>query len=156
MGIDISGLSPAAQRQAYAKLCKANQERAHAALYHQAGKQPSEEKASHRGSKYGNKKVEVSGILFDSKKEAQRWIELDAMQTVGQISNLRRQVKYELIPNQRVNGKVVERAVNYVADFVYEQNGETIVEDTKGMKTRDYILKRKMMLWFHGIQIKEV
>ena len=156
MGIDITRLSPAMQRQAYEKLRKAQQERAGSALSSGAGKQASDNKSAQNGSKYGNKKVEVNGIAFDSKKEARRWIELDAMQAAGQIQNLQRQVKYELIPNQKIGGKVVERAVNYVADFVYEQNGETIVEDTKGMKTKDYIIKRKLMLYIHKIRIREV
>lgn len=156
MGIDITSLSPAMQRQAYEKLRKAQQERAGSALSSRAGKQASENKSAQNGSKYGNKKVEINGITFDSKKEAKRWIELDYNQKSGVIKNLQRQVKYELIPSQKINGKVVERAVNYVADFVYEFCGETIVEDTKGMKTKDYIIKRKLMLYIHKIRIREV
>ena len=53
-------------------------------------------------------------------------------------------------------GKVLERATYYVADFVYEENGKKVVEDTKGVKTKDYILKRKLMLWVHGIRVREV
>jgi hypothetical protein len=78
------------------------------------------------------------------------------MQRAGVISDLRLQVPYELIPAQRIDGKVVERAVNYIADFVYMENGVTIVEDAKGCRTKEYILKRKMMLWRHGIRIREV
>lgn len=106
--------------------------------------------------KYGNKKTEVDGLVFDSSKEANRWAELKLMQTAGVISKLERQVPFELIPSQKRFGKVVERPVKYVADFVYEQDGETIVEDTKGMKTKEYIIKRKLMLWEFGIMIKEV
>lgn len=107
-------------------------------------------------AKYGNRKVIRDGIEFDSVKECQRYCELKLMQRAGVISDLRMQESFELIPSQKVDGKVVERAVNYVADFVYQQNGVTVVEDTKGFKTKDYILKRKLMLWVHGIRIREV
>ena len=107
-------------------------------------------------SKYGNRKITLNGIPFDSQKEAARWQELTLLQRAGQISGLKRQVKFELLPSQKVNGEVVERPVNYVADFVYTENGETVVEDTKGFRTKEYILKRKMLLWFYGIQIMEV
>lgn len=108
-------------------------------------------------NKYGNKKVTHNGITFDSKKEFTRWNELRLLERAGVISNLQRQVKYTLIPAQRgENGKVIERECSYIADFVYRQNGQIIVEDTKGMRTADYIIKRKMMLYFHRIRIKEV
>ena len=107
-------------------------------------------------SKYGSRKVTADGITFDSVKEYKRFKELSLLEVAGVIQDLQWQVKYELIPSQRINGKVVERPVIYKADFVYQQNGETIVEDTKGFKTKEYILKRKMMLYFHGIKIKEV
>lgn len=107
-------------------------------------------------AKYGNKKITRDGITFDSVKECARYCELKLMQRAGVITDLERQVKYELIPAQRIDGKVVERAVTYVADFVYKEKGQTVVEDTKGFRTKEYILKRKMMLFFHGIQIREV
>lgn len=108
--------------------------------------------------KYHNKKTIVDGITFDSKKEGQRYIELKLLERGGLISNLQRQVKYTLIPSQKIDGKVVERAVTYSADFVYKDNetGQTVVEDTKGIKTKDYIIKRKLMLYVHGIRIMEV
>lgn len=108
--------------------------------------------------KYGNRKMIVDGIKFDSKLEACRYQELKLMQRAGVISDLKLQVKYELIPAQKIDGKVAERACSYVADFVYYDNQlkQQVVEDTKGMKTKDYVLKRKMMLWFHGIRIKEI
>ena len=109
-----------------------------------------------KGSKYHNRKVSIDGETFDSKKEARRWLELKHFEKVGEIKGLRRQVKFVLIPSQRRGGKVVERECSYLADFVYKQDGELIVEDTKGVKTKDYIIKRKLMLWVHGIQIKEV
>lgn len=88
--------------------------------------------------------------------ELHAYCELKLMQRAGVISDLRMQVSFELIPSQRVDGKVVERAVNYIADFVYQQDGQTVVEDTKGFRTKDYILKRKLMLWRHGIRVREV
>ena len=107
-------------------------------------------------NKYHAKKCEWDGEVFDSKKELQRYKELKLLEKAGEIQNLRRQVKYVLIPSQRIDGKVVEREVAYNADFVYEADGETVVEDVKGVKTKDYIIKRKMMLLFHNIRIKEV
>ena len=107
-------------------------------------------------SKYRNQKTQWNGNIYDSKKEARRHAELLLLQRAGKISELDTQVRFELLPAQRIDGKVVERAVSYVADFVYKQNGLRVVEDTKGYRTKDYILKRKMMLYFHGIRIKEI
>ena len=108
-------------------------------------------------SKYKAKKTEIDGIVFDSKKEAKRYQELILLERAGVISDLQRQVKFVLIPVQRINGKVVERECSYVADFVYlDEAGKKVVEDTKGVKTKDYIIKRKLMLYVHGIRIKEV
>ena len=107
-------------------------------------------------SKYGNRKVIHDGIEFDSVKEAHRYCELKLMQRAGVISDLQLQVPFELIPTQRIDGKLAEKAVNYVADFVYKQNGVQVVEDTKGVRTKEYIIKRKLMLWVHGIRIREV
>ena len=117
--------------------------------------------------KYGNKKTTVDGITFDSLKEAKRYKELSLMQKAGMIQDLQMQVKYILIPAQREpdtvgarggvhKGKLIERECTYVADFVYKENGQIVVEDTKGFRTKDYLLKRKMLLFFHGIKIKEV
>ena len=120
-------------------------------------------------TKYGNRKVTVNGITYDSKKEARRAQELFALQAAGEIRCLNRQVPFELVPAQRepdltgpkggkIKGKTIERAVVYIADFCYQdiKTGETIVEDTKGMRTPEYIIKRKLMLWVHGIRIKEI
>ena len=112
-----------------------------------------------RRSKYGAQKTEFDGLVFDSKHEAMRWRELALLQRSGEISDLQRQVKYILIPAQvDEDGKIAERAVSYVADFVYRdgRSGETVVEDAKGMHTRDYIIKRKLMRYVHGIKIREV
>ena len=102
--------------------------------------------------KYNNTKIRVDGRLFDSKAEAARWQELQLLERAGEITELERQVEYELIPKQKG-----ERAVKYIADFRYKDHeGKTVVEDTKGVKTPVYILKRKLMLRVHGIRIREV
>lgn len=118
-------------------------------------------------NKYHSKKVEIDGIVFDSKKEARRYKELSLLERAGAISGLQRQVKYILIPAQREpdtvgarggihKGKTIEKECAYIADFVYLENGITVVEDTKGFKTKDYIIKRKLMLHVHGIRIREI
>lgn len=103
------------------------------------------------GSKYGNRKLTApDGQKFDSVKEYHRWGCLRLMERAGVISNLKRQVRYELIPKQ-----VGERACTYIADFTYMEDGKLVVEDCKGMKTDVYKIKKKLMLWVHGIRIKE-
>ena len=102
-------------------------------------------------NKYNARKTEYNGMTFDSRKELTRYKELELLERAGEISNLRRQVEFELIPKQPGERKAV-----YTADFVYTENGKEIVEDVKGMKTRDYIIRRKLMLWRHGIKIREV
>lgn len=124
------------------------------------------------GNKYGSEKVEVDGIVFDSKKEAKRYQELLLLEKAGEIMALQRQVKYVLIPAQyetierysktgkrlKDGKRCIEKECAYYADFTYfDVNLDTfVVEDTKGMKTKDYIMKRKLMLHVHGIRIKEV
>jgi hypothetical protein len=109
-------------------------------------------------SKYHSKKITRDGITWDSKKEYERFRELKLLERAGKIADLQRQVVFELIPSQRdpKTRKVIERACKYVADFTYWKNGEFIVEDTKGFRTADYIIKRKLMLHVHGIRIKEI
>ena len=109
-------------------------------------------------SKYNAQKTTVDGITYDSRKEAQRAQELRLMLRAGIISDLREQVPYELIPAQKNEyGKVVERAVIYKADFVYDdENGKTVVEDVKGVRTKEFVIKRKLMLYEYGIRIREV
>lgn len=111
-------------------------------------------------SKYHNKKVEMDGLKFDSRKEAMRYAELKLLERAGHIKDLEPQKrKFVLIPAQRdKNGKLLERECAYIADFVYRdgKTGEIIVEDVKGYKTPEYRMKRKMMLFFHGIRIREV
>lgn len=102
-------------------------------------------------NKFGAKKVVApDGHVFDSKKEYRRWCELKLLERAGKITDLKRQVKYELIPKQ--DG---ERACDYIADFVYQQDGHQVVEDCKGFRTDAYTIKRKLMLYFYGIRIKE-
>ena len=109
-----------------------------------------------RWSKYGNRKTYVGDILFDSKKEANRYVELTLMQKAGEIKNLRTQVPFELVPSIRSEtGKVIQRAVEYVADFTYEQDGKLVVEDSKGFRPEVYKLKKKLLLWRYGINIVE-
>ena len=119
-------------------------------------------------NKYHNRKVKTSdGIVHDSRKEANRWLELKLLEKAGKITELKRQMEFLLIPPQyenlpqgrykRPKKKLVERACNYRADFVYyNELGELIVEDVKGLRTRDYIIKRKLMLYVYGIKIKEI
>lgn len=123
-------------------------------------------------SKYYNVKTKTSdGLVFDSLKEARRWEELLILQKAGKISDLQRQVSFELLPNQYetferyskagrrlADGqKLIERKVDYIADFVYlDENGKMIVEDTKGFKLPEYIIKRKLLYAVHGIKISEI
>lgn len=117
-------------------------------------------------SKYHSKKITTQDGTFDSQKELRRWNELKMLERAGVISGLQRQVKFELIPVQREPdiigrrgghrpGKLIYKSCSYVADFVYTEDGKTVVEDTKGLRTKEYIIKRKLMLWVHGIQIRE-
>ena len=126
-------------------------------------------------SKYHNKKARTAdGLIHDSRKEARRWAELQLLERAGVISNLRRQVKYVLIPKQEesfarygANGnrladgtRVAERECAYIADFVYTKDGEEVVEDVKGYKQGGaydvFAIKRKLMLHVHGIKVREI
>lgn len=113
--------------------------------------------------KYHNKTAVRDGIEFDSRKEAKRYRELELLQMAGEISELEIQKKFVLIPAQREaakgkkKGRVIERECSYIADFVYrDEKGNLVVEDTKGVRTKDYIIKRKLMLYLKGIRIREV
>lgn len=129
-----------------------------------------------RGAKCGNVKVTVDGIEFDSKKEAQRYCELQLLERAGKITELELQKEFLLIPSQyetfprygktgirlRDGERCVERSCVYVADFAYKQDGQQIVEDVKGYRDpasaayAKFVIKRKLMLWVHGIKIKEI
>lgn len=131
--------------------------------------------------KLRNKTTRVDGIDFDSQREAKRYLELKALERAGKISDLKLQVMYELIPaayhwlptgevyqkgekkgRPKYKRMCVEKAVKYIADFEYEENGHTVVEDAKGFRKTDsaaykvFVLKRKLMLWRYGIKVKEV
>lgn len=121
--------------------------------------------------KYGNRKITRDGLTFDSIKEYRRWCELSLLERAGEITGLERQVKYVIIPAQYApdtvtargkikRGKLLERECAYVADFRYQMDGETVVEDVKGYKDGQayalFAVKRKLMLSVHGIMVKEV
>ena len=117
-------------------------------------------------AKYHSRKITRDGMTFDSVKEYRRFCELRLLEKAGAITDLRRQEMCILIPPQREpdtigvrggvkKGKVIERAVTYIADFTYKENGKLVVEDVKGYRTKDYIIKRKLLLYLHGIRIKE-
>lgn len=106
-------------------------------------------------NKYKRNKVTVDGITFDSKKEAKRYFQLKELEQKGEISNLELQKAFTLIPSQYIDGRCVERPCKYIADFCYQQGEMTIVEDVKGYKTTDYKIKKKLMLYLKGIQVKE-
>ena len=118
--------------------------------------------------KYKNRIITIDGITFDSMKEGKRYRELKQLERAGKITGLQLQVKYILIPSQfgyvpdaqRPGGTkrvCLEREVSYYADFVYKDvDGNLVVEDTKGFKTKEYIIKRKLMLERYDIQISEV
>lgn len=147
------------------------------------------------GNKFGAKKIKdpATGYEFDSKKEFYRWCELRIMERAGKISDLQRQVKFELIPSQREEstevykagpqkglpkpGAVIEKPCTYIADFMYKvpvnmqyenEDGhlvfadgyETVVEDVKGYKKgaayQLFSCKKKLMLWIHGIRVREI
>lgn len=95
-------------------------------------------------NKYHAQKTEVDGIMFDSKKESKDYLQLKHLEDCGVIKNLRRQVSFELQPKYTNNKGEHIKAINYVADFVYEQDGKTIVRDTKGVKTDIFKLKKKL------------
>lgn len=120
-------------------------------------------------SKYHAKKITVDGRTFDSKKEYRRYKELVLLEKARVIENLQCQVKFNLLPSyvetyprysektgRRIKDgtRTVERECNYIADFVYYENGKMVVEDTKGFATPDFKIKKKLMLWVHGIKVK--
>jgi Protein of unknown function (DUF1064). len=122
-------------------------------------------------SKYNAKRFMADGEMWDSKREYRRYLFLIHLVDTGQIKNLCRQVEYELIPIQREPdiitktgkhkpGRVIERKCSYIADFQYEQDGETVVEDVKGYRRGGayavFTIKRKLMLEKYGIRVLEV
>lgn len=96
--------------------------------------------------KYHAKKSRCKyGHTHDSKREAVRCDQLHLWQAAGLISELEIQVRFELLPATRYPGMLSERRLEYIADFVYNESGKKVIEDSKGMKTKDYIIKRKLM-----------
>ena len=109
-------------------------------------------------SKYNSRKTIIDGITFDSKKEAKRYLELKNKQDEGEISDLRLQVPFELVPSFtiEIDGKKRKRRnIRYIADFVYYENGQKVVEDVKGRKTEIYKLKKKLFEYKYNVTIKE-
>lgn len=109
-------------------------------------------------NKYHNEPTVYDGIRFASKREAGRWQELKLLERAGEISELKRQQSFRLIPALRKPSGGLQRSTNYVADFVYRDNRskQLVVEDAKGVQTKEYLLKKKLMLFIHGIEIQEV
>ncbi|MCS0314074.1 DUF1064 domain-containing protein [Vibrio antiquarius] len=107
-----------------------------------------DQKEKPKNSKYRAKKVEIDGITFDSGHEGARYRDLKVLERVGEIENLRLQVAYPL----EINGVLI---CKYYADFVYVKDGEEVVEDVKGFRTKEYNLKKKMMKAIYGIDIFE-
>lgn len=111
----------------------------------------------YKQSKYKNKKTIYDGITFDSKKEGNYYLKLKTMQDLGMIKDLKLQVKYELQPSFKLNNKTY-RKIEYKADFSYvsTKDEQLHVVDVKGFKTKEYLLKKKMMAYKYGIEVEEV
>lgn len=161
MGIDISQLSPAAQKQALAKLAELERRKAASAI--PKIEQKAEPKRKLHEQKVQGTLIDGTPVTFDSKREQARYGELALMQKAGEISDLQYQVRYDLIPAQIRDDGTKERGIYYVADFVYKgRDGKTVVEDSKGYRNpksatyAKFVLKRKLMLYIHGITLREV
>lgn len=109
-------------------------------------------------SKYGNQKVATpEGLTFDSKAEYRRWCELNILVKANEITELKRQVPFDLVPAQVSPQGTKLRPVAYVADFTYrDKTGRLVVEDPKGASTAEWVIKKKLMLHVHGIWVKEI
>lgn len=125
----------------------------------------------YKKQKFKNKKTTIDNIVFDSKREGQRWLFLKEKEKAGEISNLQRQVKFELIPpiyeeqtiqlktKEKVINKLLQKGIYYICDFQYEKDGEVITEDIKiapHLIPKEYLLKEKLMFWKYRIRIKRV
>lgn len=105
--------------------------------------------------KYNAKKTSVDGLVFDSRREANRYVKLREMENNGEISDLQRQVRVELVPPFDRDGQHF-RGIYYVVDFTYtDTDGNTIWEDVKGVKTSVYLIKRKLVAYRYGVSIRE-
>ena len=111
-------------------------------------------------NKFNAQKIIVDGMTFDSKKEALRYEELKLLQRAGAITDLQRQVKFEIIPKCKKLDGTMSRARSYIADFVYKDRGMMVVEDVKGYKggaTYElFKIKKDLMRWVHGIEVREI
>lgn len=106
-------------------------------------------------TKYRNRKTEFAGLTFDSRAEAERYGELMILEKTGAITGLQRQVAYELAPPVKFEGASRQtRALRYVADFAYWENERRIVEDVKGVRTREFEIKRHLMKSQLGLEIR--
>lgn len=122
---------------------------------------------SHAHNKLNNQIVFFDNIKFHSIKEKNRYIQLKKEQEEGRIQDLQLQAKFVVIPTiyeekeVRLKTKTVKKKVclfkecSYYADFTYYRDGEFVVEDTKGYRTKEYAIKRKLMKYFHDITILE-
>ena len=159
MGIDVSRLSPWAQKQIAQKIAIAETAKRFAK---EVAQEKEEGKTKLRNKKCPGFLMDGTQVMFDSQRERDRYGELALMAKAGQISDLRYQVKYELIPPQVRDDGTKERGISYTADFVYEQDGKTVVEDSKGYRNpasatyAKFVMKRKLMLYIHGITVMEV
>ena len=110
------------------------------------------------GSKYGNKKITTAnGIKFDSLAELNRWSHLQLLERSGHISELRRQVVFEMVPSVKFAGAARARpAIRYIADFVYQERGVEVIEDVKGVETPEFKIKRHLMKALLGLEVRVV
>lgn len=106
-------------------------------------------------SKYRALKTTVGGITFDSSLEAKRYTQLKILETAGTIKNLQIQPKFRLMDSFKYDGRTI-RAIDYIADFMYEENGKVIVEDVKGIRTKDYIIKSKLFIKKYILELEYV
>lgn len=105
--------------------------------------------------KYRALKTTVGGITFDSGLEARRYTQLKILETAGTIKNLQIQPKFRLMDSYKYDGKTI-KAIDYIADFMYEEDGKRIIEDVKGIKTQAYIIKSKLFIKKYIINEKTV
>ena len=108
-------------------------------------------------AKYGNTKMAIDGITFDSKAEASRYAELKILERAGQITGLELQPKFTVLDKYTIGGRK-ERAVIYIPDFKYTdtKTGVEVVEDVKGFETKDFKIKRKLFESRYGIELRLV
>lgn len=168
MGVhfELSDFPPETQKKIMRKFAEEDKRKAEHMSRQAVGNAPETPKPKNTGgNKYNAQKVAVilpdgTEHTFDSAKEHRRYEELMIMQRAGEISGLEIQVPYELIPKQKLSSGKTERPVSYIADFVYQKDGQTVVEDVKGYRKGQaysvFVIKRKLMKYVHGIEITEI